>query len=246
MTEPDKGHAGKGGEPPREVGSVPFFPSPPGRLAPAPPPVVPLSAPAPPPAAAPRVPSPHAPVTPAMPLQGGRAAGESPPDLGVPPGPASAGELPGTPPDGTRDRPGPVAPGAASPVVDGRITIEDEVIEKIAALAALEVRGVVMLTGRPDPAARPGPDARLAGRLGGPPEDADPVAGRGATGVRLHRHDDDVTLDLAIAVEYGSVIMEVARVVKANVARVTGVMLGIRVAAVNVSVEDVRRPPVRP
>ena len=51
-----------------------------------------------------------------------------------------------------------------------------------------------------------------------------------------------MTLDLSIAVGYGSVIMEVARVVKANVARVAGHMLGMRVVAVNVAVEDVRMP----
>ncbi|MFD0534853.1 Asp23/Gls24 family envelope stress response protein [Actinomadura luteofluorescens] len=55
------------------------------------------------------------------------------------------------------------------------------------------------------------------------------------------RNDDEVTLDVAIAVEYGTVIKDVAVKVKANVARVAALMLGTRVAAVNVSVEDVRQ-----
>ncbi|RKS67804.1 putative alkaline shock family protein YloU [Actinomadura pelletieri DSM 43383] len=112
--------------------------------------------------------------------------------------------------------------------VDGRVTIENGVIGKIAALAALEVAGVAALVPRPGaPSPGPGPDAR-----------------RPAAGVRvdLDEDADEVTLDLAIAVEYGSVVKDVARVVMGNVARVTGLMLGTRVTAVNVSVEDVRVP----
>ncbi|GGQ40781.1 putative alkaline shock family protein YloU [Actinomadura coerulea] len=104
--------------------------------------------------------------------------------------------------------------GDLSAPVDGRITIGNAVIGKIAAFAALEVEGVAGLTVRDEPA---------------------------ATGVRVVQNDDEVTLDVAIAVEYGLVIKDVATKVKANVARVAGMMLGTRVAAVNVSVEDVRQ-----
>ncbi len=58
--------------------------------------------------------------------------------------------------------------------------------------------------------------------------------------------DDEVTVDLVIAVEYGSVVKDVAQAVQGNVARVTGLMLGMRVAAVNVSVQDVRMPAAPP
>ncbi|WP_165950202.1 Asp23/Gls24 family envelope stress response protein [Actinomadura sp. GC306] len=101
--------------------------------------------------------------------------------------------------------------------VEGRITIADEVIGKIAALAALEVAGVAALIAPPGP-------------------------GRDGTGVHVDPDEDEVTLDLGIAVEYGCVIRDVADAVKANVARVAGLMLGSRVAAVNVAVGDVRRP----
>ena len=104
--------------------------------------------------------------------------------------------------------------GDLSAPVDGRITIGNAVIGKIAAFAALEVEGVAGLTVQDEPA---------------------------ATGVRVVQNDDEVTLDVAIAVEYGLVIKDVATKVKANVARVAGMMLGTRVAAVNVSVEDVRQ-----
>ncbi|WP_207400062.1 Asp23/Gls24 family envelope stress response protein [Actinomadura fibrosa] len=163
------------------------------------------------------MPAPHAPAPHAMPAQGGRPSGDGPPD-----GPDA--EAVGT--------------GRA---VEGRITIEDEVIEKIAAIAALEVAGVVALTGRPGPGPGPAPgpvSAQGAAQGAEPLRRPEPAAG----GVRIRLHDDEVTLDLGIAVEYGSVIMDVATVVKANVARVAGLMLGMRVAAVNVAVEDVRMP----
>ncbi|WP_067793802.1 Asp23/Gls24 family envelope stress response protein [Actinomadura formosensis] len=99
------------------------------------------------------------------------------------------------------------SPGDVTVVVEGRVTIEDAVIEKIAALAAQEVTGVAALA---------------------------------PAGARVVVGEDEVTVDVAIAVEYGSVIRDVAQVVKGNVARVAGLMLGMRVAAVNVSVEDVR------
>jgi uncharacterized alkaline shock family protein YloU len=97
--------------------------------------------------------------------------------------------------------------------VAGRITVDDAVLEKIAALAALEVAG---------------------------------VAGPAPAGTRVAVDEDETAVDLAIAVEYGCVIKDVAQAVQANVARVTGLMLGTRVAAVNVSVGDVRMPAAPP
>ncbi|MFV2176589.1 Asp23/Gls24 family envelope stress response protein [Actinomadura sp. LOL_016] len=99
--------------------------------------------------------------------------------------------------------------------VDGRIAIEDAVLAKIAELSALDVRGVVALSA---------PDAD------------------GDGGVRVRVRDDEVTVDVGIVVAYGTVIRDVAAAVQENAARMAGLMLGMRVAAVNVSVEDVRRP----
>ena len=104
-----------------------------------------------------------------------------------------------------------------------RNAVSPEVIGKIAALAALEVAGVAALIARPGPAAPGGP-------------------GRDAPGVHVDPDEDEVKLDLGIAVEYGCVIRDVADAVKANVARAVGLMVGSRVTAVNVSVGDVRRP----
>lgn len=111
--------------------------------------------------------------------------------------------------------------------VAGRIRIEDEVIEKIAMLAALDVQGVAALSG------------------GGHEGAVDSVHGpavRRRRGARAIVQDQEVTLDLVLAVTYGSVVMDVARQVRSNVARVVGLMLDIRVAMVNVTIDDVRMP----
>jgi uncharacterized alkaline shock family protein YloU len=120
------------------------------------------------------------------------------------------------------------APGGttATALVKGRVTIADEVVEKIAMLAAQEVGGVAALSGAPG---TPGP-AQPDG------------AARPGAGVRVHVQDNAVTVDVAVAVEYGTVIMDVANVIKANVARAIGLMTGMRVLAVNITVDDVRLP----
>jgi uncharacterized alkaline shock family protein YloU len=137
-------------------------------------------------------PTPFFPGAPGMP-------GPVPPPGAPLPAPPAAG-----PPGGAH-----AAPPAAPPRVEGRITVGDEVAEKVAVLAALEVGGVCAL----------------------------------GSGVRVRTAGDAVTVDVGIAVEYGHVIMDVAAAVQAGVARMAGLMLGARVAAVNVTVEDVRRSP---
>ncbi len=101
-------------------------------------------------------------------------------------------------------------------VVKGRIKIEDRVVEKVAALAALEVTGVAALAGE--------------------------VPGAEAPGVKASVRDTEVSVEVTVVVDYGSVVMDVAKTVKNNVARVVGVMLGLKVTEVNVTVDDVRMP----
>ncbi|HEU5030723.1 MAG TPA: Asp23/Gls24 family envelope stress response protein [Spirillospora sp.] len=135
-------------------------------------------------------------------------AGSSPFFPGAPglPGPVPP---PGAPLPAPPAPAAPAAPAGAAPRVEGRITVGDEVAEKVAVLAALEVGGVCGL----------------------------------GSGVRVRSAGDAVTVDVGIAVEYGHVIMDVAAAVQAGVARMAGLMLGARVSAVNVTVEDVRRSP---
>lgn len=115
---------------------------------------------------------------------------------------------------------------AALAVVKGRIRVADEVVEKIAALATLEVAGVAGLGESPR-----GPEG--AARERGP---------AAARGVSAHVQDRTVAVDVSIVAEYGHVVMDVANEVKNNVARTVSRMLGMRVMEVNVNVDDVRLP----
>ncbi|GAA3447572.1 Asp23/Gls24 family envelope stress response protein [Planomonospora venezuelensis] len=116
----------------------------------------------------------------------------------------------------------------SSAVVKGRIKVADEVVEKVAALATLEVTGVAGLGEDPAHAVDP-----ARGRAGGR---------RGPQGVVAHVQDRTVAVDVAIVAEYGHAVMDVANEVKTNVARTVSRMLGMRVVEVNVNVDDVRLP----
>jgi uncharacterized alkaline shock family protein YloU len=114
--------------------------------------------------------------------------------------------------------------------VKGRIDIADEVVEKVAGLAAIEVDGV----------------ADLGGDLARTVESVRERIGvghrRGDQGVKAQIDGDEVTIETTIVIEYGHIVMEVARQVQANVATQTTRMLGLRVVEVNVIVDDVRLP----
>jgi uncharacterized alkaline shock family protein YloU len=118
-------------------------------------------------------------------------------------------------------------------VVKGRVQIEDEVVEKVAGLAAVEVAGVADLGGNVARALEAVRDHIGAGHR------------RGTQGVRARIEDRQVAIHVVIVIEYGAVVMEVARAVKANVARAVSHMLGLRVVEVNVTVDDVAMPRAR-
>ncbi|MEV5413422.1 Asp23/Gls24 family envelope stress response protein [Thermopolyspora sp. NPDC052614] len=112
----------------------------------------------------------------------------------------------------------------------GRIKVADEVVEKVVALATMEVPGVVAMGGEPERAVESVRDrARFGGR-------------RAGQGVHVEIEDRQVAIDISIVVEYGRVILDVANEVKANVARAVSLMAGLRVVEVNVTVDDVRMP----
>jgi uncharacterized alkaline shock family protein YloU len=143
----------------------------------------------------------------------------------VPPADTSA---PAPPANGPAPDPVPAyTPGAT---VKGRIKVADEVVEKVAALAALEVSGVADMGGD---LARAFESVRDRIGIG---------ARRGNQGVSAQIQDRQVAVSLTIVVEYGHVVMEVASEVKTNVARNVSRMLGMRVVEVNVTVDDVRMP----
>src|SRR5260370_32981837 len=106
-----------------------------------------------------------------------------------------------------------VASAGALPaaVVKGRVQIEDEVVEKVAGRAAVEVTGVADLGGK---AARALDGARDHAGLR-----------RSIPGVHARIEDRQVAIHGMIVIEYGAVVMEGAKAVKANVARAGSHML---------------------
>jgi len=126
------------------------------------------------------------------------------------------------------EQPRPDQAPAATPEVKGRIRIADEVVEKVAALAAMEVDGVADLGGDFERAVE---SVRERIGLGNK---------RGDQGVKADVKGQDVEISVTIMVEFGHVVLDVARQVQVNVARKTQRMLGLRVVEVNVTVDDVR------
>jgi uncharacterized alkaline shock family protein YloU len=125
-------------------------------------------------------------------------------------------------------------PAGTEPSVKGRIKVADEVVEKVAALATLEVAGVADLGGD---FARAMESVRERIGIG---------TRNGTQGVSAQVVQDRtiavVAVDVTIVVEYGHVVMEVANAVKTNVSHTVSRMLGMQVIEVNVTVDDVRLP----
>jgi uncharacterized alkaline shock family protein YloU len=121
-------------------------------------------------------------------------------------------------------------PAQLTAQVKGRIDIADEVVEKVAGLAAIEVDGVADLGGDVSRAVESVREHIGVGRR------------RGDQGVKADIDGHEVTIQVTIVIEYGHVVMDVARDVKTNVATQTSRMLGLRVVEVNVVVDDVRLP----
>ncbi len=103
-------------------------------------------------------------------------------------------------------------------------------VEKVAALAAMEVPGVADLGGDVARALESVRDRIGIGQK------------RGDQGIKAKVEGHEVSVDVTIVIEYGYVVMDVARQVKNNVANQTGRMLGLRVTEVNVKVDDVKLP----
>jgi uncharacterized alkaline shock family protein YloU len=133
---------------------------------------------------------------------------------------------------------GPALPGGQqrlAAVVKGRIEVADEVVEKVAALAAIEVEGVADLGGD------------FARALESVRERIGIGQKRGDQGVKARITGREVAVDVVIMVMYGHVVMDVARNVQTNVAIQTHRMLGLNVVEVNVTVDDVKLPaPAKP
>ena len=114
---------------------------------------------------------------------------------------------------------------------DGRISVAEGVVQKIAGMACREVSGVhAMGTGssRAFSALR----ERIPGSTG-------PNV---AQGVGVEVGESEAAADLQIVVEYGVSIADVGRAIQRNVRQSVERMTGLSVVEVNVSVDDVHLP----
>ena len=112
----------------------------------------------------------------------------------------------------------------------GRTTIADGVVQKIAGIAARDVAGVYALGGGA---------ARTLGSL----RDRIPGASQSVgQGVAVEVGETQAAIDLDVVTEYGVSIAEVARAIRRNVISTVEGMTGLQVTEVNVSVNDIHLP----
>ena len=122
--------------------------------------------------------------------------------------------------------------GAESPLAttEGRTTIADGVVAKIAGLAAREVHGVYGVGGGASRAL-----GALAERIPG-------ARSSSSQGVSVEVGEKQAAVDLTVVVEYGVAIAELARAIRANVIGSVERMTGLQVVEVNVDVVDMHLP----
>jgi uncharacterized alkaline shock family protein YloU len=146
--------------------------------------------------------------------------------------PADQSRPGGQPPGLGQPRPGGVATKPrrselATP--QGKTSIADSVVEKIAGTSAREIDGVhAMGTGR----------ARAFGAI----RERIPVGGstpNAAQGVNVEVGERQAAVDLDLVVEYGVAIVDVAQSVRENVIANVERMTGLEVTEVNIAVDDV-------
>ncbi len=132
-----------------------------------------------------------------------------------------------------------VATNSALVSDQGTTTIADTVVQKIAGLAAREVRGVHNLGGG-------------ASRAFGAFRDRIPGASSSVgQGVTVEVGETQTAVDLELVVEYGVSIADLARAVRRNVITAIEQMTGLEVVEVNINVNDVfieedeEQPPTR-
>ncbi|MFD7939349.1 Asp23/Gls24 family envelope stress response protein [Streptomyces sp. NPDC059755] len=116
----------------------------------------------------------------------------------------------------------------------GRTTIADVVVEKIAGIAARDVRGVYALGSG---------FARSMGSMRERMPGAGSGSGRSATrGISVEVGELQAAIDLELVVDYGVSITDVAAAVRENVISAVERMAGREVVEVNITVSDVKLP----
>ncbi len=122
----------------------------------------------------------------------------------------------------------PLGARGAETHTDGKTTIADGVVAKVAGIAAREVTGVYALGGG---------GARALGAI------RDAINATDLTqGVKVEVGETQAAADVTIVVEYGAPIQEVADQVRGRVAGAISKLVGLEVVEVNVDVNDVHIP----
>jgi uncharacterized alkaline shock family protein YloU len=112
----------------------------------------------------------------------------------------------------------------------GGTIISDNVVSKIAGIAAQEVEGIQM----------GGSTARAVGGF------LDSVTSGGQTrGVSVEVGEEEAAVELSMAVEYGKSIPQISEAVRQNVMNRVENLTGLRVVEVNIAVNDVLLPEER-
>jgi uncharacterized alkaline shock family protein YloU len=124
----------------------------------------------------------------------------------------------------------PVPAGDVAEVSTGRTTIAALVVQKIAAMATVEVAGVSAL------------GAGMARAFGALRERIPGASASQTAGVAVEVGEKQAAIDLEITAEYGVSQVEVARTVRRNVINAVERMTGLEVVEVNIMVSDVRLP----
>jgi uncharacterized alkaline shock family protein YloU len=118
----------------------------------------------------------------------------------------------------------------------GNTTISDAVVSQVAGIAAQEVEKVQMGGG-------------AAAAVGGFLQSVTGGSAGGANygrGVSVEVGEEEAAIDLTMAVEYGVSIPQVTEAARRNVINRVENLLGLRVAEVNITVNDVQFPEERP
>lgn len=108
---------------------------------------------------------------------------------------------------------------------NGTITFANEVIATIAGLAAVDIKGV-------------------AGMSGGFVDGIVDLLGRKnlSKGIKVEVGAEEVAVDIAIVVEYGTPVPEIAQRIQDSVIKAIETMTGLRVVEVNISVQGIKIP----
>jgi uncharacterized alkaline shock family protein YloU len=121
-------------------------------------------------------------------------------------------------------------PGSALESSQGKTTIADGVVAKIAGLAAREVDGVHGFGGSA---------ARAFGAI---TERIPGARSSSSQGVSVEVGERQAAIDLTIVVEYGVAVADLARAIRRNVVASVERMTGLEVVEVNVDVVDLHVP----